>query len=73
MPKASKTLFVGPGGTQNRADAFEFLLAGATAVSMGKASFDEPQASFQVIADVRDSMEHNSVQDVRKIAGSARL
>jgi dihydroorotate dehydrogenase (NAD+) catalytic subunit len=71
--RAVRIPIIGMGGIQNAADAIEFLMAGASAVAVGTASFYEPQTALQVIAGIREFMERNGIQNVRDIVGSVRL
>lgn len=71
--KAVKIPVIGMGGIQNAADAIEFLMAGATAVAVGTASFYAPQTALQVIAGIREFMQTRGIQDLREIVGSVRL
>lgn len=61
---------IGMGGIQNAADALEFLLAGASAVAVGTATFYEPQTAFQVLAGLQDFMRRKGVHDVRELVGT---
>jgi len=68
--RAVKIPIIGMGGIQCAADAVEFLLAGATAVAVGTATFYEPQTVLQVIAGIRDYMQRHQVDDVRQLVGA---
>lgn len=71
--KAVKIPIVGMGGIQNAADAIEFMMAGATAVAVGTATFYEPQTALQVIAGLREFIGRHSIQDLSEIVGSVML
>jgi dihydroorotate dehydrogenase (NAD+) catalytic subunit len=71
--KAVKIPIIGMGGIQNAADAIEFMMVGATAVAVGTANFYEPQTVLQVIAGIREFMQHQGIKDVREITGSVQL
>jgi dihydroorotate dehydrogenase (NAD+) catalytic subunit len=61
---------IGIGGIAVARDALEFLLAGASAIQVGTASFSDPNAAINVLHGLRDyCAEHGSV---RKLIGSAR-
>ena len=64
---------VGCGGIITAADAIEFIMAGASAVQVGAASFTEPQAPLDVLAGIEEFMEKESIQDIREILGTARI
>lgn len=69
---AVKIPIIGMGGIQTAGDAIEFLMAGATAVAVGTATFYEPQTAVQVIAGVREFMQRHGIEDVREMVGSVR-
>jgi dihydroorotate dehydrogenase (NAD+) catalytic subunit len=69
---AVKIPIIGMGGIQTAADAIEFLMAGATAVAVGTATFYEPQTAVQVIAGMREFMQRHGIEDVRELVGSIR-
>jgi dihydroorotate dehydrogenase (NAD+) catalytic subunit len=70
--KAVKIPVIGMGGIQTAGDAIEFLMAGATAVAVGTASFYEPQTALQVIAGLRQFMQQKGIGDVRDLIGSVQ-
>lgn len=67
---AVKIPIIGMGGIQNAADAIEFLMAGASAVAVGTATFYEPQTAFQVLAGVKDFLRRQGLRDVRELVGA---
>jgi dihydroorotate dehydrogenase (NAD+) catalytic subunit len=71
--KAVKIPIIGMGGIQTTADAIEFLMAGASAVAVGTASFYEPQTALHVIAGIREFMQRKGITDVREITGSVQV
>ncbi len=64
-----KIPIIGMGGITCGEDALEFLMAGATAVSVGAASFTNPSAVTEVIRGIEDYMEQNGVEDIHEIIG----
>ncbi len=63
---------IGCGGISTAQDAIEFLLAGATAVQIGTATFANPLAPVEAIEGIeRYCVEHN-VADVNELIGGAR-
>jgi dihydroorotate dehydrogenase (NAD+) catalytic subunit len=54
LARAVKIPIVGIGGVATAEDAIEFLLAGATAVQVGTASFADPMAAKKVLDGLRD-------------------
>jgi dihydroorotate dehydrogenase (NAD+) catalytic subunit len=63
---------VGCGGIMTGADAVEFLMAGATAVQVGTATFVNPRAPLDVLEGLQRFMEEHNVSDVRDLIGAAR-
>ncbi|HPF39030.1 MAG TPA: dihydroorotate dehydrogenase [Phycisphaerae bacterium] len=61
---------VGMGGISTWQDAIEFILAGATAVSVGTALFAHPDAPEHVVAGIEDYLRRNSVASVRELVGA---
>lgn len=61
---------IGMGGIMNAADAVEMILAGATAVSVGTASFHDPCAVIKVIDGIEQYMEKYGVADIRELIGA---
>ncbi len=64
-----KIPIIGMGGITCGDDAVEFLMAGATAVSVGAASFSNPCAAAEVLDGIEDYMEQNNVEDIHEIIG----
>ena len=68
--KAVSIPVIGMGGIMNADDALEFIMAGATAVQVGTASFIEPLAALDVLKGIDsflDSRGFTSVSDVTGI------
>ncbi len=63
---------IGCGGIANGRDAIEFLLAGATAVQVGTASFANPRAPLDVLEGIQRYLQDKSIGDVRDLIGTAR-
>jgi dihydroorotate dehydrogenase (NAD+) catalytic subunit len=61
---------IGMGGITNAEDAIEFLIAGATAVAVGTASFLDPYAPVKVIDGIRKYLLENGIESVRSLVGS---
>ncbi len=67
---AVKIPVIGMGGIANGEDAVEFLLAGATAVSVGAMNFANPHATLEVLQGIEAYMERCGVEDVRELIGA---
>ena len=63
---------IGMGGIMNGEDAVEFILAGATAVSVGTANFANPFAAKETAEGILDYMKKYQVEDIRELIGAVR-
>lgn len=63
---------IGMGGICKAEDALEFLLAGATAVSVGTASFANPFAAKETAEGILDYMKKYQIADVNDLIGAVR-
>ena len=63
---------IGMGGIRNGEDAVEFLLAGATAVSVGAANFSNPFAGKETAEGILDYMKKYQVADVNELIGAVK-
>ena len=59
VARAVKLPIIGMGGICNAEDALEFILAGATAVSIGTANFTNPYATVETVQGIEDYMKKN--------------
>lgn len=62
---------IGMGGITTWQDAVEFLLAGATAVSIGTGNFVNPQAPLEILRGIQDYCEKKGLASVRELVGLA--
>jgi dihydroorotate dehydrogenase (NAD+) catalytic subunit len=60
---------VGVGGVRRGIDAVELLLAGASAVQVGTATFAEPRAPLHVLEELLDWCRRHGVETVGEIVG----
>lgn len=60
---------LGMGGICTAEDALEFIMAGATMVSVGTANFHNPTATEDVIRGIEQFMERNHVKDIKELIG----
>ncbi|MCY8945337.1 dihydroorotate dehydrogenase [Bacillus atrophaeus] len=60
---------IGMGGIQTAEDAFEFLLAGASAVAVGTANFVNPFACPEIIGQLPDVLQKYGYQSVEECIG----
>lgn len=61
---------LGMGGIVTGLDAVEFMLAGASAVAVGTASFIDPQAALAVVSGIEQYCESQGVGDVNELIGA---
>ncbi|MCD8083741.1 MAG: dihydroorotate dehydrogenase [Clostridiales bacterium] len=60
---------IGMGGISTAEDAIEFLMAGATAVSVGTANFFNPYATVEIADGIRQFMAERGVEDIHELIG----
>ena len=61
---------IGMGGILSGEDAIEFMMAGATAVSVGAANFFDPYSTEKVIAGIEEYMTKYGVEDINELIGA---
>ena len=61
---------IGVGGIRSGVDAVQYLLAGASLVEIGTASFADPRAAERVLEELRHHGERQGIADVRELVGS---
>ena len=61
---------IGMGGIATAEDALEFILAGATAVSVGTANFINPRATLDVVEGIDRYLEEKGIDSVRDLVGA---
>lgn len=69
VANAVKIPVIGMGGIRTAEDALEFILAGATAVSVGTCNFINPHTTMEVIAGIEDYMKRHKVEDIHDLIG----
>ena len=72
VAQAVKIPIIGMGGIMTGEDAIEFIMAGATAVSVGTATFHNPMAALEVVLGIQTYMERYGVQDISELRGCIR-
>lgn len=70
VAKAVKLPIIGIGGIMNATDALEFMLAGATAVQVGTASFINPGAAQTIAEEMEAWLIANGVADIKSLIGA---
>jgi dihydroorotate dehydrogenase (NAD+) catalytic subunit len=64
---------IGLGGIITAEDAVEFLLAGATAVQVGTASYADPRATERLAKDLESWCRSHHVERVGSLTGAAEI
>lgn len=72
VAQAVKLPIIGMGGIATAEDALEFLMAGATAVSVGTANFFNPYATEEVVAGIEEFMRRQHVEDISELIGAVK-
>ena len=67
---AVKIPVIGMGGIATAEDALEFILAGATAVSVGAMNFVDPYATVKVIEGIEEYMRTYQVENIASLIGA---
>jgi len=70
--RAVKVPVIGIGGIQHGRDVAEFLLAGASAVQVGTASFAEPARARHMVDELQAWMEEEGVASAAELVGAVR-
>ena len=69
---AVRVPIIGMGGIANASDALEFILAGATAVSIGTTNFHNPYATVETVDGIQAYMQKHGVKDIKELIGAVR-
>lgn len=72
VANAVKLPIIGMGGIASAEDALEFIMAGATAVSVGTANFNRPTITLEVVEGIRNYMEKNHISDISELIGCVK-
>lgn len=69
--QAVRIPIVGIGGIATADDALQFIMAGATAVQIGTATFVNPNAAVEIIAGIESFLAREEIDDVNELIGVA--
>ena len=72
VAQAVQIPIVGMGGISCWEDAIEFLLAGATMVSVGTANFYNPNVTMEVVDGIEKYLLDHQISDVRELIGAVK-
>ena len=64
---------IGCGGIATASDAIEFIMAGASAIQVGSASFTNPRAPLDVLEGIEQFMKKEGIEDIAELIGAARI
>lgn len=71
--KAISIPIIGMGGISNYEDALEFIMAGASLVSIGASIFSNPLACIEVIDGINNYLLENNIDNIKDLVGVAHL
>lgn len=63
---------IGCGGIASADDALEFIMAGASAVQVGSATYSNPRAALDFLEGIEQFMEKERIKSLKEIIGAAR-
>jgi dihydroorotate dehydrogenase (NAD+) catalytic subunit len=69
VAKSAKIPILGGGGIRTASDAIEFIIAGATAVAVGTATFIEPDSSVRIVEGIRKYCVNKGVSRIKELIG----
>jgi len=69
VAKPSGIPILGGGGIRTASDAIEFMIAGATAVAVGTASFIEPDSAVRIIDGIKKYCVRKGISDIKELIG----
>lgn len=67
--KAVAVPVIGMGGISTFEDALEFIMAGATAIAVGTANFNNPYATVEIIDGIQKFLLENHIASINEIKG----
>lgn len=68
--RATKIPVIGCGGIGSAEDVMEFMIAGATAVQVGTATFVRPMAMIEILAELEKRLDQEGIRSVRELIGT---
>jgi dihydroorotate dehydrogenase (NAD+) catalytic subunit len=64
---------IGVGGVRTGVDVVQYLLAGASLVQIGTASYADPRAALRVLAELKRYCARHRVSDIAELVGAGRF
>ena len=71
--QAVRIPIVAMGGITSAREAIEFIIAGATAVAVGTATFTDPETALKVVDGINDYLARHAVARVTDLVGTVRI
>jgi dihydroorotate dehydrogenase (NAD+) catalytic subunit len=71
--KKVKIPIIGMGGIMDAQSALEFILAGASAISVGTTNFINPRASVEIIKGIKKYLIKNKIKDLGQLVGGLKI
>lgn len=72
VANAVKLPIIGMGGIATAEDAIEFILAGASAISVGAMNFVNPYATVEIVKGIEDYMKKYNVENLTDLIGAVK-
>ncbi|UCC90197.1 MAG: dihydroorotate dehydrogenase, partial [Dehalococcoidia bacterium] len=63
---------IGCGGIATASDAIEFIMAGASAIQVGTASFTNPRSPLEVLQGIEQFMQQEGITNITELIGVGR-
>lgn len=72
VANAVKLPIIGMGGIMSYEDAIEFMMAGASVVSVGTANFHNPYTTLEILEGMKRFMQEQGIDDINEIIGCVK-
>lgn len=69
----SKVPIIGMGGIMDARSALEFIIAGASAISIGTLNFINPQATIEILDGLKEYLLKNKIRNIQDLIGSLKV
>ena len=73
VSRAVNIPILGMGGIVDGKDAIEFILAGATAISIGAGNFIDPYTSVNTVKGIEEYMKKYNIENLEEIIGTVKM
>jgi len=73
LPESDRIPIIALGGIQTWQDAVEFIMAGATAIQVGTATFAQPDCMISIIDGLKTFMKRKGFTSLDEIRGIAQI